>query len=58
MYGNVWAYKIRGRDGLPDLGAVWDAAGVIDAEVWVAEHGVQNFPDVIYFLAELVPVEV
>lgn len=46
MWETVYVYykgKIEGK--------VHDAEGTLEPEVWVAEHGVRNYPNAIYFFA-------
>lgn len=64
MYGTVWVYQpddFYKNDAAGDeliLGPVYSGEGTIDPEVWAREHGVDKFPHVIYFFAELVNLEV
>lgn len=48
----VWVYE----DDFDSPVLVGDANRTLDPEEWVVDHGVEKFPDGIYFFAELIPL--
>lgn len=55
MNNNVWVVDSEVQC-LPIM--VANAEGTLDPEEWVTTFGVQNYPEAIYFFAELVNLEV
>lgn len=47
----VWVYYSE----MVGVRQVDDAEGTLEPELWVVDHGVENYPDAIYFFANLVP---